>query len=165
MAAEEVTPPMSRPRLTPVPRWSRDFNIKLTASLGAEGEERESRGGTALGHPHGSGWVWHRNRCQNHPKGMRIMSETSAPCASNPYEGLATRRGAGGLQGGPPNLISSHHPLLLSDFRGSGHHRVACHQARLPSSLVHSWRPTPLPNLSKPRVTPLNESRAVSTSR
>ena len=55
----------------------------------------------------------HRNRCQNHPKGMRIMPETSAPCAPNPYEGLATRRGAGGLQGGLPNLISSPHPFYL----------------------------------------------------
>ena len=135
---KKVPPPNLDSRMTPVPRLPWGFDAKHMAPLGAEGEERESRGGTALGHPHGSGWVWHRNRCQNHPKGMRIMSKTSAPCASNPYEGLATRRGAGGLQGAPPNLISSHHPLLFSDFRGSGHHRVACHQARLPSSLVHS---------------------------
>ena len=162
---EKVPPPNVDSRLTPVPRLPWGFDTKHMAPLGAEGEERESRGGTALGHPHGSGWVWHRNRCQNHPKGMRIMSETSAPCAPNPYEGLATRRGAGGLQGGLPNLISSPHPLLLSDLRGSGHHRVACHQTRLPSSLVHSWRPNPLPNISKTRVTPLNESRAVLTSR
>ena len=36
MASEEVTPPMSRPRLTPVPRWSRDFDAMHTVSLGAE---------------------------------------------------------------------------------------------------------------------------------
>ena len=36
MASEEVTPPMSRPRLTPVPRWFRDFDAMHTASLGAE---------------------------------------------------------------------------------------------------------------------------------
>ena len=36
MALEEVTSPMSRSRLTPVPRWSRDFNAMQTASLGAE---------------------------------------------------------------------------------------------------------------------------------
>ena len=74
----------SRLTLDPVPRLRWGFDAKHMAPLGAEGEERESRGGTALGHPHGSGWVWHRNRCQNHPKGMRIMSETSAPCAPNP---------------------------------------------------------------------------------
>ena len=33
MALEEVTSPMSRSRLTPVPRWSRDFNAMQTASL------------------------------------------------------------------------------------------------------------------------------------
>ena len=119
--------------------------------------------------PHGAlmarGGVWHRNRCQNHPKGMRILPETSAPCASNPYKGVTTRRGAGSLQGGLPNLISSPHPLLLSDLRGLGHHRVACHQTRLPNSLVHSCHHISLPNLSKPRVTPLKESRAVLTSR
>ena len=36
MASEEVTPPMSRPRLTLVPRWSRDFDAMHTVSLGAE---------------------------------------------------------------------------------------------------------------------------------
>ena len=36
MASEEVTPLMSRPCLTMVPRWSRDFDAMHTASLGAE---------------------------------------------------------------------------------------------------------------------------------
>ena len=36
MALEEVTSPMSRSRLTPVPRWSRDFDAMHTVSLGAE---------------------------------------------------------------------------------------------------------------------------------
>ena len=39
MASEEVTPPMSRPRLTPAPRWSPDFNAMHVASLGAERPE------------------------------------------------------------------------------------------------------------------------------
>ena len=39
MAAREVTPPMSRPRLTPVPRLSQDFDTKHMASLGAERTE------------------------------------------------------------------------------------------------------------------------------
>ena len=145
---KKVPPPNADSRLTPVPRLPGGFDAKHMAPLGAEGEERKSRGGTALGHPHGSGWVWHRNRCQNHPKGMRIMPETSAPCAPNPYEGLATRRGAGRLQGGLSNIISSPHPLLLSDFRASGSHRVASHQTRLSCSFQHSSALTPLPNLS-----------------
>ena len=117
------------------------------AAFGAFGLRRQAYGVSRCrerGHradeelPHGAlmarGGFWHRNRCQNHPKGMRIMPETSAPCASNPYEGVATRRGAGGLQGGLPNLISSPHPLLLSDFRGLGHHRVSQIKARARSS-------------------------------
>ena len=36
MASEEVTPPMSRSRLIPVPRQSQDFDTKYMASLGAE---------------------------------------------------------------------------------------------------------------------------------
>ena len=132
---KKVPPPNADSRLTPVPRLPGGFDAKHMAPLGAEGEERESRGGTALGHPHGSGGFEHRTRCQTHPKGMRIMPRTSAPCAPNPYEGLATRRGAGRMQGGLANLIPSPHPLLLSDFRRSGHHRVACTQTCLQSHL------------------------------
>ena len=36
MAAQEVTPPMSRSRLIPVPRQSQDFDTKYMASLSAE---------------------------------------------------------------------------------------------------------------------------------
>ena len=43
MASEEVTPPMSRPRLTPAPRWSPDFNAMHAASLGAERPEIPQR--------------------------------------------------------------------------------------------------------------------------
>ena len=132
---KKVPPPNLDSRFAPLPRLPGDFDAKHMAPLGAEGEERESRGGTALGHPHGSGGFEHRTRCQTHPKGMRIMPRTSAPCAPNPYEGLATRRGAGRMQGGLANLIPSPHPLLLSDFRRSGHHRVACTQTRLQSDL------------------------------
>ena len=43
MAAQEVTPPLSRSRLTPVPRRSQDFDTKHMASLGAERTEIPQR--------------------------------------------------------------------------------------------------------------------------
>ena len=65
---KKVPPPNLDSRLTPVPRLPWDFDAMHMASLDAEGEERESRGGTALGHPHGSGWVLTPNSVPKPPE-------------------------------------------------------------------------------------------------
>ena len=57
MASQEVTWPMRDSRLTPVPRLPSGFDTNHMASLDADGGARSSRRGTAIAHPHGSGWV------------------------------------------------------------------------------------------------------------
>ena len=62
MALEEVTSPMSRSRLTPVPRQSQDFDTKHVASLGAERTEILQRMAGASWLREGSSG---RNWCEN----------------------------------------------------------------------------------------------------
>ena len=73
MAAQEVTPPLSRSRLTPVPRRSQDFDTKHMASLGAERTEIPQR----IRLMAGASWLREgssaRNWCENLTQPLRIM--------------------------------------------------------------------------------------------